>query len=93
MTILVVWLASYIWHTATADQEPGDNEQIHGLMVLESHSKNTLETWTKQNTPGFSQAHLAYKYMGFRALIFIQSQAATSAHHVPWMDTRSTPVS
>lgn len=65
VTILVVLSASYIWHPTTADQEPGDNQQIPGLRVLESHSKNTLETWTKQNWSGFSQAHLAYKYMGF----------------------------
>lgn len=49
VTILIVLSASYIWHTSTADQEPGDNEQIPGFRVLESHSKNTLETWTKQN--------------------------------------------
>lgn len=65
VTILVVQSASHIWQAATADRDPGDNEQIPGLRVLAPHSKNTLETWTKQNWPGFSQAHLAYKYMGF----------------------------
>lgn len=62
---LVVLSASYIWHITTADQEPGDKEQIPGLRVLESHSKNTLEAWTKQNWPGFSQACLAFMYTGF----------------------------